>query len=110
MGFIAATFPPANCPLQKSQRSLEYPYGLLVPTCTHMKRLVVLLLLTLGMLATTSRAEVELSFDFFHDELSPMGEWAEVDGYGYVWHPSGVDEDWSPYTDGYWSYTDAGWT
>jgi hypothetical protein len=93
-----------------SKPSLEYPYGLLVPSYTHMKRLVVLLLLSLAVLAVPSRAEVELSFDFFHDELSPMGEWAEVDGYGYVWHPTGVDEDWAPYTDGYWTYTDAGWT
>ena len=44
-----------------------------------MKRLV-LLLLSLALLAVPCRAEVELSFDFFHDELSPMGEWSEVDG------------------------------
>ncbi len=76
-----------------------------------MKRLFALLLCMFGLLAAPPvRAEVELSFDFYYDQLSPMGEWAEVDGYGYVWHPNGVDGDWAPYTDGYWSYTDAGWT
>jgi hypothetical protein len=75
-----------------------------------MKRLIALLLCVFGLLAAPLRAEVELSFDFYYDQLSPLGEWVEVDGYGYVWHPSGVDEDWAPYTDGYWTYTDAGWT
>ena len=76
-----------------------------------MKRFIALLLCVFGLLvAPPLRAEVELSFDFYYDQLSPMCEWAEVDGYGYVWHPNDVDEDWAPYTDGYWSYTDAGWT
>ena len=33
-----------------------------------------------------------------------------VSDYGYCWHPAEVAEDWRPYTDGYWAYTDAGWT
>ena len=75
-----------------------------------MKRIVLLLALTFTFLAAPARARYEISFDFFYDNLSPYGEWSEVGGYGTVWHPSGVDEDWAPYTDGYWSYTDAGWT
>ena len=75
-----------------------------------MKRLIALLLCVFGLLTAPLRADVELSFDFYYDQLSTMGEWVEVDGYGYVWHPNGVDEDWAPYTDGYWTYTDAGWT
>ena len=61
-----------------------------------MKRLIALLLCVFGFLTTPMRAEVELSFDFYYDELSRMGEWVEVDGYGYVWHPAGVDEDCRP--------------
>ena len=57
-----------------------------------------------------AQARVEISFDFFHDALAPHGEWIEVGDYGRCWRPSGVDADWSPYSDGYWSYTDAGWT
>ena len=33
-----------------------------------------------------------------------------MEHYGYCWQPRGVDPEWRPYTDGYWSYTDAGWT
>ncbi len=53
---------------------------------------------------------LEVSFDFFYDSLQPYGEWVEVGDYGTCWKPSGVDDDWAPYSDGYWSYTDAGWT
>ena len=54
--------------------------------------------------------EEEVSFQFFHDSLQPYGEWIEAGGYGLCWRPTGVTSDWAPYTDGYWSYTDAGWT
>jgi hypothetical protein len=57
-----------------------------------------------------SHAVTAASFDFFYDSLDPYGEWVEVPDYGYCWHPSGVDGDWAPYSDGYWAYTDAGWT
>lgn len=52
----------------------------------------------------------EVSFTFFYDSLEPFGEWLEVADYGMCWRPSRVADDWAPYTDGYWSYTDAGWT
>ena len=51
-----------------------------------------------------------MSYDYFYDTLQPYGDWVQVSGYGYCWHPSGVDENWAPYTDGYWAYTDDGWT
>jgi len=57
-----------------------------------------------------ARAQDEVSPDFFYDSLSPYGEWVDVGDYGPCWHPAGVDENWAPYTDGYWAYTDAGWT
>ncbi|MBO0799240.1 MAG: hypothetical protein J2P31_10515, partial [Blastocatellia bacterium] len=46
----------------------------------------------------------------FYDELAPYGEWFEVEEYGWVWTPSGVPVGWRPYTDGYWVYSDYGWT
>lgn len=58
----------------------------------------------------TAKADPEVSFDFFYDSLDPYGDWIELPDYGYCWRPSNVDEDWAPYTDGYWANTDAGWT
>ncbi len=52
----------------------------------------------------------EVSFQFFYDSLTPYGQWLQVGDYGMAWHPADVGHDWAPYTDGYWSYTDAGWT
>src|SRR5690349_2451565 len=73
-----------------------------------------LLLLALAAILTLALPRpgraIEVSFDFFYDSLSPYGEWVEVGDYGYCWRPSGIDEDWAPYSDGYWTYTDAGWT
>ena len=71
---------------------------------------LVLAALTAPLFPQTARANVEVSFDYFQDALSPFGEWIEVGNYGLCWRPTGVGEDWAPYTDGYWAYTDAGWT
>lgn len=57
-----------------------------------------------------ARAETSVSFDFFYDSLAPYGDWVQVGDYGLCWRPNGVDPDWTPYSDGYWAYTDAGWT
>ena len=58
----------------------------------------------------TAQATPDVSFDYFYDSLLPYGEWIEVEGYGFCWHPTEVDPDWVPYSDGYWAFTDAGWT
>ncbi len=68
----------------------------------------VALAIWIGGFARSAQADV--SFDFFYDSLSPYGNWVEIGDYGYCWHPDGVDDDWAPYSDGYWAYTDAGWT
>ena len=72
--------------------------------------ILVLATLFAGFAPRTSTAAVAVSFDFFYDSLDSYGQWIEVPEYGYCWHPSGVDQDWAPYSDGYWAYTDAGWT
>jgi hypothetical protein len=59
---------------------------------------------------TPHHASAQVSVSFFYDNLSPYGEWVSDPDYGYVWHPTNVDDNWAPYTDGYWAYTDAGWT
>ena len=72
--------------------------------------LLLALAAILTLAAPRPAQALEVSFDFFYDSLSPYGEWIEVGDYGYCWRPAGVDQDWAPYSDGYWTYTDAGWT
>ncbi|MCX6978996.1 MAG: hypothetical protein NTX04_13935, partial [Verrucomicrobia bacterium] len=55
-------------------------------------------------------AQADVSFDYFYDALLPYGEWIEVEGYGFCWRSTEMDRQWVPYTDGYWAFTDAGWT
>src|SRR3954470_13986895 len=71
---------------------------------------LLLLAVLLALAAPRARAQDGVSFDFFYDNLKPYGEWIQVEGYGLCWRPTDVAEDWAPYTDGYWAYTDAGWT
>ena len=77
-----------------------------------LKALLFLLLAALLPLAAprTAQARADVSFDYFYDALLPYGEWIEVEGYGLCWHPTDVDDDWVPYSDGYLAFTDAGWT
>src|SRR5207249_11244198 len=53
----------------------------------------------------------DVSIDFIYDNLSG-GNWIEAEGYGYGWQPDVAvsDPNWRPYADGYWAYTDYGWT
>lgn len=57
-----------------------------------------------------SKAQLQVSFQVFYDELSPHGNWMHHDRYGFVWSP-GLSPDFFPYgTNGYWIYSQAGWT
>ena len=71
---------------------------------------LVLAALAAPLYPQNARADAEVSFEYFEEALSPFGEWIQVADYGLCWRPTGVAEDWAPYTDGYWAYTDAGWT
>jgi hypothetical protein len=68
------------------------------------------LLLPNPVRAQDEQQQDEVSFDFFYDSLRPYGEWIQVADYGLCWKPNDVAADWAPYTDGYWAYTDGGWT
>lgn len=79
-----------------------------------MKR-ILLVLLTIGVLLPLARrahADTEVSLNFFYDNLADQGSWIEVGDYGYCFQPNVAVDDptWRPYADGYWAYTDAGWT
>ena len=72
---------------------------------------VVVFVLQLGAPAAARGAGVggEADFGEFSAALAPYGRWLEVAGHGTCWSPD-VEPHWAPYTDGYWAYTDAGWT
>src|SRR3954470_7541353 len=79
-----------------------------------MKR-ILLAVMTIGFLlplAGRAQADTKVSLNFFYDNLADQGSWIEVGDYGYCFQPAVAVDDptWRPYADGYWAYTDAGWT
>ncbi len=78
-----------------------------------MKKLILCLLLFTGAFSSSFANKphpVGVSFQVFYDELSPYGMWVDNPTYGYVWVPS-VEVGFRPYaSEGYWVFTDAGWT
>src|SRR5882757_1649077 len=75
------------------------------------KILFALAMLAFGASALhQARGDADVSIDFFYDNLSG-GNWIDVEGYGYGWQPDLAvnDQNWRPYADGYWAYTDDGW-
>src|SRR3989440_5879725 len=79
-----------------------------------MKRIFLAVAMLALVLPAFQRVEarVDVSIDFFYDNLGDGGSWVEVGDYGYCWQPSVAvsNTSWRPYTDGYWAYTDLGWT
>jgi hypothetical protein len=58
---------------------------------------------------TSIHAQASVNFQVFYDNLSPYGSWMRNPSYGYVWVPQVTG--FTPYhTNGYWVYTDFGWT
>jgi hypothetical protein len=75
------------------------------------KILFAVAMLAFGASALQQARGQEISVDYFYDNLSG-GNWIDVEGYGYGWQPDLAvnDQNWRPYADGYWAYTDDGWT
>ena len=75
------------------------------------KILFALTMLACVVSALPQATRADVSIDFFYNNLSG-GNWIEVEGYGYGWQPDIAvsDPNWRPYADGYWAYTDYGWT
>ncbi len=77
-----------------------------------MKKIFFALTMLALVLPAIPRANgAELTVNLFYDNLSG-GNWIDADEYGYGWQPdvAANDSDWRPYADGYWAYTDYGWT
>jgi Family of unknown function (DUF6600) len=73
--------------------------------------LFVLAVFAIFLPAAPQAKSQEVSINFFYDNLN-AGNWIEVGNYGYCWQPDVAvnDPNWRPYADGYWAYTDLGWT
>ena len=51
-----------------------------------------------------------ITYEPFYNDLADDGQWMDSSDYGYVWQPTiSTRDNWAPYTDGSWSYTDYGW-
>jgi hypothetical protein len=77
-----------------------------------MKRtLLAFALFALSISAVSKSKAADASIDLFYNNLSG-GSWVDAGDYGYGWQPDVAvsDSDWRPYADGYWAYTDFGWT
>src|SRR4030088_2397088 len=79
-----------------------------------MKRILLAVAILALVLPAIRQAEAgtDVSIDFFYDNVGSDGSWVEVADYGYCWQPSVAvsNSKWRPYSDGYWAYTDVGWT
>jgi hypothetical protein len=51
-----------------------------------------------------------VSMSYFYDEMAPYGRWVDYQPYGWCWTPYDASPGWRPYSDGYWVYTEFGWT
>src|SRR4029450_11627725 len=75
-----------------------------------MKRFLIFASVCAFALTVFQSGRAGVSIDFFYDNLGG-GNWYQVADYGYVWQPdAATNPEWRPYTDGYWAYTDVGWT
>ena len=77
-----------------------------------MKKLLFVFALSVLLSPLVPQAKSQdISVDFFYNNLNG-GSWIEVGNYGYCWQPdvAVADATWRPYADGYWAYTDDGWT
>jgi hypothetical protein len=82
------------------------------PVKVTMKKLLFVFALSVLLSPLVPQAESQdISVDFFYNNLNG-GSWIEVGNYGYCWQPdvAVADPTWRPYADGYWAYTDDGWT
>ena len=80
---------------------------------TNIKIISLVLMLSFCACMTPQKASpqvVVVSYQVFYDDLSPYGTWVNNPYYGYVWYPN-AEAGFTPYySNGYWVYTDCGWT
>jgi hypothetical protein len=97
---------------QKLNKSRSGKVERAVNILTVMKKILFALTMLVFAVSVLLQARGDdVSIDFIYDNLSG-GNWIDVEGYGYGWQPDVAtsDPNWRPYSDGYWAYTDYGWT
>jgi hypothetical protein len=52
----------------------------------------------------------QVDVSYFHQSLSPYGQWFQDPSNGWCWTPYDVSANWRPYYDGHWEYSDYGWS
>lgn len=55
---------------------------------------------------TDTSGDDKISFQYFHDQLSPYGQWVSDPRWGDVWRPNAESANFRPYRDGHWENTD----
>lgn len=50
------------------------------------------------------------SLNAYSNDFDDNGTWVDTDDYGYIWHPTVVDAEWSPYMYGRWWWGPGGMT
>ncbi len=53
---------------------------------------------------SVSRQHLPASLSAYASDLDDNGTWVDTNSYGYVWHPTVVAAEWSPYMDGGWGW------
>jgi hypothetical protein len=86
------------------------------------KAVIVLFLVSMSLVLAGSRffisgaraepppQNADMRVSYFYNSLLPYGNWMWHARYGWCWYPYNVSVDWRPYSEGYWAYTDYGWT
>ncbi len=78
-----------------------------------MKRIILLIAMTFGFLATSLNAKTiyrsDIDINYFYYSLEPYGEWIEIGYDDFIWRPYKSDYSWRPYSDGRWEWTRNGW-
>ncbi|MFC2158504.1 DUF6600 domain-containing protein, partial [Acidobacteriota bacterium] len=59
---------------------------------------------------TYDEYDLDLDNEYFYRELNPHGFWVYMSPHGYVWIPEIDRNNWRPYSNGRWFWTDYGWT
>ena len=79
-----------------------------------MKRITIFLVIVTGLILFNNKSSAKSGSQveggvYFYSSLAPYGNWIQIDGGTTVWQPANIRNDWQPYRDGHWIWTDDGW-
>ena len=75
-----------------------------------MKRIIIYIAVLFALTAFTAEANRYNNMSgYFYSQLSPYGQWIEIDYGVVVWQPTIMQTGWAPYSIGRWVWTYDGW-